>query len=186
VKEPGVLVKLPGFLCIIMVIFLWACKPCAAQVYKYVDEKGVPCYTDDYYRVPEKQRPDVDTVEPPRARERTREKGVHERDSHASGQEQRRLEHLSRQLLARAERGDVDTIKTLLERGADIHATDKQGETALMKAARLGNYPVVKLLIEHGANVNAIDATGATALGHATRFGQEDVADLLKTHGAVH
>ena len=177
--------KLPHFLCIITVIILWTGNTCPAQVYKYVDEKGVPCYTDDIYKVPEAQRPDVETVDRSESTAREPEKGVREKESDASDQDQRRIDHLSRQLLSRAERGDVHTVKTLLERGADVHARDKLGETALMKAARLGNYPVVQLLIEFGADVHAIDATGGTALSYATRFGQEEVADLLKNHGAV-
>jgi ankyrin repeat protein len=182
----GVFMKLPHFLCVIMVSILWTGNTCPAQVYKYVDERGVPCYTDDIYKVPEGQRPNDDTAERSGGTDRSPERGIHGRQSEATNPEHRRVDHLSQQLLSRAELGDVNSIKSLLERGADVHARDKHGETALMKAARLGNYPVVKLLIEFGADVHAIDAKGGTALGYASKFGQEEVADLLKTHGAVH
>jgi hypothetical protein len=181
----GVFMKLPHFLWIMTVIILWTWNTCPAQVYKYVDENGVPCYTDDIYKVPEEQRPEADAGETSRGGSPNPERGVHGRQTNVSNQKQRRVDHLSRQLLSRAEKGDVNSIKTLLERGADVHARDDLGETALMKAARLGNYPVVKLLIEFGADVHAMDAKGGTALGYASRFGQEEVADLLKTHGAV-
>jgi hypothetical protein len=182
----GVLMKLPHLLLIITLMILWTGNPGIAQVYKYVDENGVPCYTDDIYKVPEEQRPDANAVDRSGGASRGPQEEVRESQPDASNQDERRVEHLSRQLLSRAERGDVRTVKNLLERGADVHARDKLGETALMKAARLGNYPVVKLLIEFGANVHAIDATGETALSYADRFGQEEVAELLKTHGAAH
>lgn len=42
----------------------------------------------------------------------------------------------------------------LLESGADIHATDKNGVTALHHAVRFRSPAAVRTLIEHGANVN--------------------------------
>lgn len=175
--------KLHHIFLVVGIIFLTA-SICSAQVYRYVDERGIPCYTDDPYKVPQAQRPDVGKVDRPAGADRSPEKEVNTEGSDKPN-EQRRIDHLSRQLLSRAGRGDVETVKGLLERGADIHTRDKRGETVLMKAARVGNFPVVKLLIEYGAEVNAIDATGGTALSYAKSFGQEEVADLLRSHGAV-
>jgi uncharacterized protein len=45
-------------------------------------------------------------------------------------------------------------IIALLKAGADIHATDKNGVTALHHAVRFRNPVAVRTLIEHGANVN--------------------------------
>ena len=45
-------------------------------------------------------------------------------------------------------------ISTLLKAGADIHATDKNGVTALHHAVRFRSPAAVKTLIEHGAIVN--------------------------------
>jgi hypothetical protein len=175
--------KLHQFFFVVGIIFLTA-SICSARVYRYVDERGIPCYTDDIYNVPEAQRPDVGTVDKSAGAGRSPEEEANTEGS-VEADEQRRIDHLSRQLLSRAGRGDVETVKDLLERGADIHTRDKQGETVLMKAARVGNFPVVKLLIEYGAEVNAIDVTGGTALSYAKSFGQEEVATLLRSHGAV-
>ena len=65
----------------------------------------------------------------------------------------------------------VDQRKRLLaalKTGADIHATDPNGVTALHHAVRFRNLIAVKTLIEHGANVNqASRKSGSTPLHRA-------------------
>src|SRR5262245_61197211 len=56
----------------------------------------------------------------------------------------------------------------LLKAGSDIHATDKNGVTALHHAVRFRSPAAVKTLIEHGANVNhACRRNGSTPLHRA-------------------
>ncbi len=56
----------------------------------------------------------------------------------------------------------------LLKAGADIHATDKNGVTALHHAVRFRSPVAVKTLIEHGANVNQVcRRSGSTPLHRA-------------------
>src|SRR5437867_13136889 len=55
-----------------------------------------------------------------------------------------------------------------LKAGADLHATDKNGVTALHHAVRFRNPAAVKTLIEQGANVNqACRRNGSTPLHRA-------------------
>lgn len=55
-----------------------------------------------------------------------------------------------------------------LKAGADVHATDKSGVTALHHAVRFRNPAAVKTLIEHGADVNqACRRNGSTPLHRA-------------------
>jgi uncharacterized protein len=55
-----------------------------------------------------------------------------------------------------------------LKAGADVHATDKNGVTALHNAVRFRNPAAVKTLIEHGADVNqACRRNGSTPLHRA-------------------
>jgi tankyrase len=52
-----------------------------------------------------------------------------------------------------------------LKRGADIHAADKNGVTALHHAVRFRSPTAVRVLIEHGADVNrACRRNGSTPL----------------------
>lgn len=59
-------------------------------------------------------------------------------------------------------------IIALLEAGTDVHATDKNGVTALHHAVRFRNLIAVKTLIEHGADVNQVcRRSGSTPLHRA-------------------
>src|SRR5687768_1595257 len=56
----------------------------------------------------------------------------------------------------------------LLKAGADIHAADKNGVTALHHAVRFRSPTAVRTLIEHGANVNQVcRRSGSTPLHRA-------------------
>jgi ankyrin repeat protein len=56
----------------------------------------------------------------------------------------------------------------LLASGADVHATDRNGVTALHHAVRFRNPMAVRVLIEHGADVNrACRKSGSTPLHRA-------------------
>lgn len=59
-------------------------------------------------------------------------------------------------------------ILALLKAGADIHACDKNGVSALHHAVRFRNVIAVKTLIEHGADVNQVcRRSGSTPLHRA-------------------
>lgn len=79
--------------------------------------------------------------------------------------------------------GTAETMKALIERGADVNAANGAGATALMTA--LGDLGKVRLLVEKGAGVNAKSAAGNTPLALATRLpGALDTARFLLGKGA--
>ncbi|MCA1959867.1 MAG: ankyrin repeat domain-containing protein [Desulfomonile sp.] len=99
-------------------------------------------------------------------------------------------------LFASCEAGDVDRIKSLLDRGADVNARNRNGETPLMVAAGLLYPDAVRLLIARGADVNAETGGGETALSLAlgtqrpegspeVEADLDKVVDLLVRHGAT-
>src|SRR5579859_808191 len=60
-------------------------------------------------------------------------------------------------LIQAAQKGDADTVKTLISGGADVNAAASDGATALMRTSSTG---VAKLLLDKGAKVDATDSRG--------------------------
>jgi quinoprotein dehydrogenase-associated probable ABC transporter substrate-binding protein len=58
---------------------------------------------------------------------------------------------------------DLDRVKFLVSKGADVNKADSQGWTPLQSAARQRRDEMIKLLIELGADVNAGDPTPLVA-----------------------
>src|SRR5579864_738156 len=81
------------------------------------------------------------------------------------------------------ERGDVQRVRDLLDRGADLDARDRHGQTGLMLAAHAGHRAVVEVLIAHGANLNTTAKYGLSALMMAIVAGHADIAGLLADAG---
>ena len=81
---------------------------------------------------------------------------------------------------------DEAELRSELEDGADVTATDRDGYTLLHWALRCsGRAAVINLLLEHGADVNARTISGASALLTAIH-GNRDIAviELLLDNGA--
>jgi len=85
----------------------------------------------------------------------------------------------------------VETVKLLLDRGADIEATDQYRGPPLVDAAAYAQTDVVILLLERGANLHVRDKYGNTALiaascecAVATMNSAYDVVRLLLEKGA--
>lgn len=82
------------------------------------------------------------------------------------------------------EKGEIESVRKLLETGANVEATDKIGFTPLSHAAYNGNSEMTALLIEHGADVNNSNTLGIPPLAYAICYGGFDVAELLLEKGA--
>jgi ankyrin repeat protein len=59
------------------------------------------------------------------------------------------------ELIVAARAGDVDRVRSLLERDADVDARDASGATALVAAAYGNHVDVARSLIEAGADVTS-------------------------------
>jgi len=79
---------------------------------------------------------------------------------------------------------DVDRIRFLVEKGADVNAHDAQGYSALQAAARNRNDKLIPLLIELKADVNGRDRDGFTALIHAAERNHVPTIQALVAKGA--
>ena len=76
--------------------------------------------------------------------------------------------------------GALDSVKFLLDNGADPNIQADDGRTALMRAAVNGKLDVVTMLIDHGADSNFENEDGHTALFMARRKGHTAVVTLLE------
>ena len=60
-------------------------------------------------------------------------------------------------LMLSSVKGHLEVVRALLERGADINATDSMGATALTLSCAFGHLEVVRELCSKGADVDAPD-----------------------------
>ena len=65
-------------------------------------------------------------------------------------------------LLAAAASDDMDIMRVLVEKGANVNSAERDGGTPLLYAAGSRNLAAVKLLLAKGANVNAANTDGGT------------------------
>jgi len=91
---------------------------------------------------------------------------------------------LAASLLGAVKVGDIEQVKLLLSRGAEINATDSLGRTALHGAVANGRKDIVQLLLAQGANVDATDASGQTPLHWASARPAWADSALLLAKGA--
>ncbi|KAL7811573.1 ankyrin repeat-containing domain protein [Trichoderma gracile] len=84
--------------------------------------------------------------------------------------------------MAETGRTQMDIAERLIERHADVNATDTEGRTALLLAAENGMADVADFLIGHGADVSIATKDKRTALHMATK--SKPITEKLLNHGA--
>ncbi|KAG7157709.1 myotrophin-like [Homarus americanus] len=73
--------------------------------------------------------------------------------------------------------GQLDIIKYLLQKGANVESTDKHGITALLAAIWEGHTQCVKVLLEAGADKNGTAPDGTSYLDAAEK---DEIKELLR------
>jgi ankyrin repeat protein len=66
-------------------------------------------------------------------------------------------QNLNEELIVATRKSNVEAVKSLLAKGADVNAKTEYGATPLFFACDRGNVEVVKLLLDAGADVNITD-----------------------------
>ena len=79
-------------------------------------------------------------------------------------------------------------MQLLIDNGADLNATDKNGAMPLHVAVPMGDIDMVELLVKEKFKINHQIAAGGykgmTALDMAYAFKQNEIAELLLQNGA--
>lgn len=86
-------------------------------------------------------------------------------------------------LLDAVRRGDLDTVRSLLERGAEVDSTTADGATALQWAVHNDQPALVDLLLEAGANANTTNRYGVAAASLAAENGSAAILERLLQSG---
>jgi len=84
-------------------------------------------------------------------------------------------------LMRAVQSGKPETIRALIDAGAELNAVDEDGWTAVMHADSAEN---VLVLVNAGVDLTIRNRDGLTALGMASKYDQEEIVKLLKSRGA--
>jgi len=82
------------------------------------------------------------------------------------------------------EKGHLEVVRLLMDRGADLEKADNTGCTPLLIACGRGHLEVARLLLDRGADTEKADSNGETPLSDACYKGHLEVARLLIDRGA--
>ena len=78
-----------------------------------------------------------------------------------------------------------DVLEAIIKRGADVNATSKSNETALLNACWMGNENAISVLLNAGADPNIASADGYISLHGAIKKGcSKEVIEAIISHGA--
>ncbi|KAD5507891.1 hypothetical protein R6Q59_031401 [Mikania micrantha] len=88
-----------------------------------------------------------------------------------------------RLLCEAANKGDAQTVQTLIASGVDVSCFDEDGFTPLMLAAKHGHAGIVKTLLDAGAPWNALSPSGLSAGDFAMDSGHQQAFDILLNTG---
>ena len=94
------------------------------------------------------------------------------------------LGQIGQDLADAAEAGDMATVRSLLDSGADVNAAQRNGSTALHWAIYRDDAETVDLLIDRGADVTVKTREGISPLFMASLYGNSVIIESLLDAGA--
>ena len=87
-------------------------------------------------------------------------------------------------LMRAIEEDRSETVKVLVEHGANLELTNNKGHTAFLIACELGLLDIARLLLDKGVDVESQDPDGTSALSRACDGGYDSVVELQLKHDA--
>ena len=115
---------------------------------------------------------------------RSNSSNVDNDDSGEANTETEVIHNFNSAYLRAAEKGNLGTLVSALNSGADIQCKDGHGNSALHIAARKGHDTIVKTLVDRGLDVNTQGDEGVTPLMTAAYRGHESTVNILISAGA--
>ena len=91
--------------------------------------------------------------------------------------------NLHDELISASKNGDVEKVKTMITKGADVNEKDSYGSTAIIYAVKSGNCDCVNILIKSGADTNIRNIEAWTPLLMATKAGNVAIVKTLLDNG---
>ncbi len=90
------------------------------------------------------------------------------------------------QLIEAVKSGNIDRVRLLIAKGADINAKDERGGTPLHWAAYYNRKKIAELLLMQGANPEEKDRNGFTPEDVARINGKKEILNILKKYRIKH
>ncbi len=87
-------------------------------------------------------------------------------------------------LIMAARRGYLETVKTLLDRGANTNIANKHGDTALIEAVKQTSTEIISILLESGCDINKANKLGNNAMITAAHKNNIEIIKILITENA--
>jgi ankyrin repeat protein len=75
---------------------------------------------------------------------------------------------------------NLQLAQALIDGGADVNATDENGNTALREANGMKSAKMVELLMKNGANPLITNKSGETMLDLAKKYGTPEIVELME------
>jgi len=89
---------------------------------------------------------------------------------------------INSQLIQAVKDGNLDHVKILIAKGADLNTTDDKGGTPLHWAAYYGRKEIAEFLIMHGANLYKKDRNGLTPIDVARLNRKKEMLELFEKY----
>lgn len=86
--------------------------------------------------------------------------------------------------LKASSQGDIAIMRELIAHGAEVNATNGDGNNAIWLASAAQSLDAIEMLIAAGVDMNHRNPDGATALIYAASAGKREVVALLLRRGA--
>jgi len=92
--------------------------------------------------------------------------------------------HGNSAIMKAAREGNVDIVKELIGKGAELDLKNVDGNAALWNACFASSYDVFYALIDCGIDINSTNVNGVTSLMYCASAGKEDFVELLLENNA--